>query len=125
MAECPPTPMGDNTTPNQHGSEPHRGLISTSIAEYEEKIRRSFSINNSIKSRADYRANNPKTKHALNQINTVVNSGGNQVIKIPGFGYKFCNKTDKQRCNLKTHREMKCLPAIKARMKIQSKSLRI
>ena len=67
---------------------------------------------------SDFKANKPKTKHALNQINTVVNSGGNQVIKIPGFGCKFCNKTFKQRHDLKTHMEMKCPTAIKVREKI-------
>ena len=76
---------------------------------YEERIRMSFSINDSIKSRvANFRAYNSKTKYTLNQINTVVNSGGNQVIKLPGFGCKFCNKTFKQKHDLKTHMEMRC-----------------
>ena len=66
-----------------------------------------FALDDSIKSSiADFRANNPRTKHALNQVNMVVNTGGTQVIKIPVFKCKFCNKQFKQKHNLRTHVEL-------------------
>ena len=66
VTECPPspppTPMRSDITSSHQGSKSHRSFTNNPMAAYKEKIRMSFSINDSNKSRvADYRANNLKS----------------------------------------------------------------